>query len=349
MLELFSRHGFFDLTVEAEGDIEVDSHHTIEDMGITLGKALREALPAFAGVRRYGHAVLPMDEALCMVAIDLCGRPGLVWNGEIGGKVGTFDGEVVKEFFQGFANEARITLHVNLLYGENLHHKIEAIFKASGRALREAVATDERVKGATLHERVLMMIAIVDYGMGNLRSVTNAFRQPRRRYGRSRGTQARIREARALVLPGVGAFGKCVENLKKFGLFDLLKEQIAEGKPYLGICLGMQILLESSEETPGVEGMGVIKGRVVRFRGAMKIPHMGWNSVEIVRPSGIFDTIPNGSYFYFVHSYFPEPAGSLSRPPSPTTGCGLPPPCRRRISLPASSIRKRARQSASGC
>jgi imidazoleglycerol-phosphate dehydratase len=147
MLELFARHGFFDLTVEAEGDIEIDYHHTIEDTGITLGKALREALPAFAGIRRFGHAVLPMDEALCMVAIDLSGRPGLVWNGDVNGKVGAFDGEVIREFFRGFVNEARITLHVNLLYGENLHHRIEAIFKASGKALREAVTRDERVKG----------------------------------------------------------------------------------------------------------------------------------------------------------------------------------------------------------
>jgi imidazoleglycerol-phosphate dehydratase len=147
MLELFARHGFFDLTVEAEGDIEIDCHHTIEDTGITLGKALREALPAFAGVRRYGHSVLPMDEALAMIAVDLSGRPGLVWNGDVKGKAGAFDGEAVKEFFRGFVNEARVTLHVNLLYGENLHHKIEAIFKAWGRALREAATADERVKG----------------------------------------------------------------------------------------------------------------------------------------------------------------------------------------------------------
>lgn len=148
MLELFARHGFFDLTIQAVGDIDIDSHHTIEDTGITLGKALREALPAFEGIRRFGHCVLPMDEALCMVAVDLSGRPGLFWQGDINGKVGSFDGEVIKEFFRGFANEARITLHVNLMAGENLHHKIEAIFKASGRALRDAVTCDERVKGA---------------------------------------------------------------------------------------------------------------------------------------------------------------------------------------------------------
>jgi imidazole glycerol-phosphate synthase subunit HisH len=147
--------------------------------------------------------------------------------------------------------------------------------------------------------------------MGNLRSVTNAFRSLGAEISVTRDPGV-IRAARAVVLPGVGAFGKCVENLKSFNLFDLLKEQIAAGKPYLGICLGMQILLESSEEAPGVEGMGVIKGRVVRFRGAMKIPHMGWNNTDIVRPGPIFDTIPSGSYFYFVHSYYPDPAEDVA-------------------------------------
>lgn len=155
MLELFARHGFFDLHVQAKGDIEIDFHHTIEDTGIALGRALREAAPGFEGVRRYGHSVLPMDEALCVVAIDLSGRPVLVWNGDTGGRMGSFDGDVIKEFFQGFANEARATVHVNLLYGENLHHKIEAIFKAFGRALHDAVATEEKVKGALSTKGVL--------------------------------------------------------------------------------------------------------------------------------------------------------------------------------------------------
>lgn len=151
------------------------------------------------------------------------------------------------------------------------------------------------------------MIAIVDYGMGNLRSVTNAFARVGAEVAVTRDPRT-IADARAVVLPGVGAFGKCVENLNKYGLFDLLKGEIARGKPYLGICLGMQILLESSEEAPGVPGMGVIKGSVVRFRGSMKIPHMGWNRAEIVKPGPMFDTIPNGSYFYFVHSYYPAPS-----------------------------------------
>jgi imidazoleglycerol-phosphate dehydratase len=112
-----------------------------------MGKALRDALGTFDGVRRYGHSLLPMDESLCMVAIDLSGRPSLVWTGDIKGKLGAFDGEVVREFFQGFVNEARMALHVNLLYGENQHHRIEAIFKAFGRALSDAVVRDPRVKG----------------------------------------------------------------------------------------------------------------------------------------------------------------------------------------------------------
>jgi imidazoleglycerol-phosphate dehydratase len=155
MLELFARHGFFDLEIEATGDIEIDFHHTIEDVGITLGKALRDALPAFEGIRRYGHSVLPMDEALCLIAIDMSGRPTLVWNGATEGKLGSFDGEVIREFFQGFVNEARITVHVNLLYGENLHHKIEAIFKGFGRALRDATAKDEKVQGVLSTKGIL--------------------------------------------------------------------------------------------------------------------------------------------------------------------------------------------------
>jgi imidazoleglycerol-phosphate dehydratase len=148
MLELFAKHGFFDLTVTGKGDTEVDTHHTVEDIGIAMGKALRDALPGFEGIQRYGSAAVPMDETLCLCAVDLSGRPHLVLNGKVRGKIGTFDVEVIKEFLKGFVNEARVTLHVNVLYGENLHHKVEGIFKAMARALAQAVARDERVKGA---------------------------------------------------------------------------------------------------------------------------------------------------------------------------------------------------------
>jgi imidazoleglycerol-phosphate dehydratase len=147
MLELFSKHGFFDLTIRAKGDIDVDLHHTIEDVGIAMGAALRKALPHFEGIRRYGYAIIPMDETLCMVAIDLGGRPLLVWKGGLRGKIGTFDTEVVREFFKAFANEARCSLHINIIYGDNRHHKVEATFKAFAKALHEAVTVDKKIKG----------------------------------------------------------------------------------------------------------------------------------------------------------------------------------------------------------
>lgn len=147
MLELFCRHGFFDLHIEAQGDLDIDYHHTVEDLGICMGQALRHALPGFEGISRYGHALVPMDEALCLVAIDMSGRPAFVFKGRLAGKIGAFDAQLAKEFLQGFVHEAKIALHVNLLYGENLHHKVEAVFKAFGRALRDAAAVDERIKG----------------------------------------------------------------------------------------------------------------------------------------------------------------------------------------------------------
>ena len=150
------------------------------------------------------------------------------------------------------------------------------------------------------------MIAIIDYGMGNLRSVTNAFARLGASIALTRDKGV-IAEAGAIVLPGVGAFGKCMENLKGFDLLDVLKEQIVKGKPYLGICLGLQMLFESSEEAPGVGGLGLVKGQVKRFRNDVKVPHMGWNQVEQMKASQVFRGIGQGENFYFVHSFYPEP------------------------------------------
>lgn len=155
MLDLFAKHGLFDLNVKAAGDIEVDNHHTVEDVGIAMGRALKEALGNMQGIKRYGSAIVPMDEALCMVAIDISGRSTFFLKGKIQGRTGGFDTDVVKEFFQAFANEAKLTLHINLLYGNNLHHKVEAVFKAFARALKEAVEKDERIKGVLSTKGVL--------------------------------------------------------------------------------------------------------------------------------------------------------------------------------------------------
>lgn len=148
MLDLFAKHGQFDLKVDAKGDIEVDDHHTTEDIGICLGQALREALGDKRGIKRYGNAFVPMDEALAQVVVDLSNRPHLELRGEFPSqKVGTFDTELVHEFLWKFALEARMNLHVVVHYGKNTHHIIEAIFKAMARALDEATTIDPRIKG----------------------------------------------------------------------------------------------------------------------------------------------------------------------------------------------------------
>ncbi|UCZ52642.1 imidazoleglycerol-phosphate dehydratase HisB [Bacillus shivajii] len=148
MLDLFTRHGLFDLHVCAKGDTEIDDHHTTEDVGIVLGEVLKEALGDKKGIRRYGNAFVPMDDALAQVVVDLSNRPHLEFRGELpAAKVGTFDTELVKEFLWKFALESRMNLHVIVHYGENTHHIIEAIFKALGRALDEATSLDPRVKG----------------------------------------------------------------------------------------------------------------------------------------------------------------------------------------------------------
>lgn len=149
MLEQIARHGLIDLTVEAQGDLHIDGHHTVEDVGITLGQAFAQALGDKRGVRRYGHAYVPLDEALSRVVIDLSGRPGLVWEVPFTrAMVGEFDVDLAHEFFQGFVNHAGVTLHVDNLRGANAHHQCETVFKAFGRALRMAVEPDARAAGS---------------------------------------------------------------------------------------------------------------------------------------------------------------------------------------------------------
>ena len=145
MLEQVARHGLIDLEVKATGDLHIDAHHTVEDIGITIGKALAQALGDKAGLRRYGHAYVPLDEALTRVVVDLSGRPGLEFNVPFRrALIGSFDVDLVREFFQGLVNHALITLHIDNLCGENAHHQAETVFKAFGRALRMALEADPR-------------------------------------------------------------------------------------------------------------------------------------------------------------------------------------------------------------
>ena len=148
MLDLFARHGLFNLVVEAQGDIDIDYHHTVEDIGIVLGDAVKQAVGDKKGIRRYCHAVVPMDETLAEVTIDLSGRPYLVYNVNLPKvKIGDLDVELVKEFFQAFTNNCGANVHLNIRYGDNVHHIIEACFKATARALDQATCLDPRIQG----------------------------------------------------------------------------------------------------------------------------------------------------------------------------------------------------------
>ena len=148
MLDQVARHGMLDLDVEAKGDLHIDAHHTVEDIGITLGMALAKALGDKKGIRRYGHAYVPLDEALSRAVVDFSGRPGLEYNVKFTrARVGEFDVDLVHEFFQGFANHAQVTLHIDNLRGDNAHHQCETMFKAFARALRMAAEADPRAAG----------------------------------------------------------------------------------------------------------------------------------------------------------------------------------------------------------
>ncbi len=148
MLDQIARHGLMDLDIQAKGDLHIDGHHTVEDVGIALGQAVYQAVGDKKGIRRYGHAYVPLDEALSRVVIDFSGRPGLIMNVPFkSGMIGTFDSQLAHEFFQGFANHAFVTLHIDNLRGENAHHQCETVFKAFARALRVALELDPRSAG----------------------------------------------------------------------------------------------------------------------------------------------------------------------------------------------------------
>jgi imidazoleglycerol-phosphate dehydratase len=150
MLDQIARHGMMDIRVQAKGDLHIDAHHTVEDIGITLGQAFLKALGDKKGINRYGHAYVPLDEALSRVVLDLSGRPGLEFSCEFTrAAIGEFDVDLIHEFFQGFVNHALVTLHIDNLKGHNSHHQAETIFKAFGRALRMAVTHDARMAGIT--------------------------------------------------------------------------------------------------------------------------------------------------------------------------------------------------------
>ena len=306
MLTLFAAHGLFDLNVLCHGDVHVDGHHSVEDIGIALGQALRQAIGDKRGITRYGTFFLPMDETLAFVSLDISGRPFLVYECDgMAPMIGGYDTELTEEFLRALAVHAGLTLHVRVLYGTNSHHKVEAIFKALGHALR---CRRIRVWTAFPPRRgCCSMVAVIDYGVGNLFSVEKAFAAVGAEVGVTRAAEA-LKRADKLVLPGVGAFGDCMRNLEATGLIPVIREEIAAGKPLLGICVGLQILFEGSEETPEAKGLGIFKGIVRKIHApGLKVPHMGWNSIRCRQDSRLLSGLGGQPYVYFVHSYHAVP------------------------------------------
>ena len=284
MLEQLGKHAGFDLTIDADGDLEVDLHHTVEDVGIVLGNALREALGDKAGVRRFANALVPLDEALVQVALDLSGRPFLVYDVDpVSEWIGTFDPQLAEEFWKGFVDGARVTLHLRSISGKNGHHVIEASFKGVARALRDAV----RVEGTGVPSTKGTLVArddcaVVDYGIGNLRSAEKALAAPRCRRARSRPTPTRSRAADAVVLPGVGNFGACMRALRDAGL-EAGGEGSGDRRPAVPRRL--------RRDADAVRGQRRVARRCrvsassrVESRGfpdTVRLPQIGWNTLEV--------------------------------------------------------------------
>eukprot|EP01041_Mallomonas_annulata_P014988 gene14988-31825_t len=233
MLDQIARHGLIDLEIQAVGDLHIDGHHTVEDVGITLGQAFAQAVGDKKGIRRYGHAYVPLDEALSRVVIDFSGRPGLHMRVPFkSGMVGGFDTQLAFEFFQGFVNHAGVTLHIDNLHGENAHHQAETVFKAFARAVRMALERDPRMGDVIPSTKV----AVVDYGSGNLRSVSQAVQHVARTADVEVLVTSRaqdVLDADRVVLPGQGHMADCMNELAASGLKDAVLHAAAN-KPLFG-------------------------------------------------------------------------------------------------------------------
>ncbi len=299
MLSQLGRHGLLDLSVRTTGDLQVDAHHTVEDTALALGQALREALGDKAGVRRFGHAVVPLDETRVMSAVDLSGRPYLVHTEpEIVELIGTYDTTLTRHIWESLVAEARITLHVEVQAGRNAHHVVEAQFKSVAQALRDAVADRPARAGSPVDEGDAgnvtgrPRVTVLDYGSGNLRSAERALRRAGADVEVTADADA-VLDAAGLVVPGVGAFGACMAGLRAVHGPELIGRRLAGARPVLGICVGMQVLFEASAEPSAgahgpVAGCGEWPGTVERL-AAPVLPHMGWNTVQ---PPADSDAVP---------------------------------------------------------
>ena len=317
MLDLFARHGRLDLEVHASGDLHTGAHHTVEDVGICIGQALDRALGNRAGIARYGEATVPMDEARASCAIDISGRGLCVFEGSLPpGAIGNFDHELAEEFCRAVAMQRQADAAPDDRDGHERASRDRSDVQGAGTSVAvRRRSGSERGRGAEHQGHACMrpqtapLIAVVDYGMGNRRSVEKALEHVGARARVSRDPETLL-EADGLIVPGVGAFPVAMRNLHELGLVALLRERVAQATPLLGICLGMQLLFERSNELGETEGLGLIPGSVSRLRtGGLRVPHIGWSEVRFERASPLTVGLPDGGCpFYHVHSFAARPA-----------------------------------------
>ena len=295
MLELFARHGAFDLKLTASGDLDVDQHHTVEDVGIALGEVFDRALADRRGILRAGYFVMPMDETLGLAAVDFGGRSAAVVDTKVrAAKVGDLQVELVSDFFEGFARGART---LRALQPSQDRSPLQG-FRAG--VARRLLARPAPWPHAAQYQRPFM-IAIIDYGAGNLVSVKKAFAYL--------GTEvvvtnqpAVVAAADKIVFPGVGHFS-ALQALDQTGLRESLLQAAYAAKPMLGVCLGMQWLFEGSEECAAIAGSAIFRGKCAQFPPSVKSPHVGWNSLAIQDGSRLLRGIAQNTFVYYTHSF----------------------------------------------
>jgi imidazoleglycerol-phosphate dehydratase len=309
MLDLLARHGRLDLDGQRPGDLETGAHHTVEDTGIVLGQALDRALGDRAGITRYGHAVVPMDEARAACALDSPAGRSCLRAGAAARRHGGFDHELTEEFFRAVSSAARITLHLDVEAGTNAHHMIEAAFKAFARALRGAVAIDPTRPACPSTKGTLTLST-------RSRSSTTAWATAaasRRRSSASGRARADRRPRRAARADGsscpASARSRRRWRAARAGLDELRVARAPARRPVLGLCLGMQLLFERSSELGGAAGLGLLPGEVVALaQPRAEAPHIGWNVVRCARVAA--DRRAAGRCaFYHVHSFAAAPRG----------------------------------------
>ena len=332
MLTALSKHSLIDMTVKATGDTHIDVHHTVEDVAITFGEVLKTALGTKAGIRRFGEATVPLDEALAHAVVDVSGRPYLVHAGEPAGQEyhligGHFTGSLTRHVFEAITLHAGICLHMNVTAGRDPHH----IVRPSSRRVRPGAPCRRRAgpprRGHSLHQgrtvtgKVLRdgaiidpeagrkpaspegkpTVTVLDYGSGNVRSAVRALERAGAEVILSSKPED-VLNADGLVVPGVGAFETVMNELKAVDAIRMIGRRVAGGRPVLAICVGLQVLFEAGVEHGTVaEGMGEWPGKV-ELLPADVVPHMGWNTVDVPEGSLLFDGVEK-ERFYFVHSY----------------------------------------------